>query len=504
MRTKNNLRFPALAALLLLLTIGQSLSASHFDSIFDNRVKNRFAESLLHKSALNQPYAYVPAEDGFFHRFPSFKEFGESFVEAFDIGSPRRALFSYRHPDLVADFNIYAGYESNIHEDDSYGFLYKGWEINAIALKKLQLHTDWYSGRFYGDPDLARTHLLLNSWNTTEDRTITTDNMRGEFAYVAEKTKLAIGRNTFRVGNSLSGSIILNDSTNDYGYLLGEFKLGDFSFALMHGSIMADSVKALTGSHFYDDKAYPDKFISLHQLNWQAGKNTELFLGESVIYGDRGMDVNYLLPNAFWRATEHNLKDRDNMMLYGGVNQRLPLDMLLYFQIAVDEFSYGKIFSSWWGNKYALQGGLELPLSFADFAVELSAVRPYTYAHYMNHTMYSHDGKGLGYPKGSNIVDLTLQANVPIKKYADWTCRLSLSRSGSEGSSWKDNYHDIFAGQIQTAEAHWFDGVVTDEITLQNSIYIPLMAHHRFLIGHEMKKNEELSHRAFAAWQFFY
>ncbi|HHV36939.1 MAG TPA: hypothetical protein GXX77_03795 [Candidatus Cloacimonetes bacterium] len=182
----------------------------------------------------------------------------------------------------------------------------------------------------------------------------------------------------------------------------------------------------------------------------------------------------------------------------------MPKDMLLYFQVAVDEFSYGKIFSSWWGNKYALQGGLELPLPYADLAMEITAVRPYTYAHYMNHTMYSHDGKALGYPKGSNIVDLTLQANVPIKNYVDWTCKLSLSRSGSEGSSWKDNYHDIFAGEIQTGEAHWFDGVITDEFTLQNSFYIPVMAHHRFLIGHEMKKSEELSHRGFAAWQFFY
>ncbi len=499
---KLNLRY--FAVILTLLIIAQSLSASGFDSIFDNRVKNRFAESLLHKSALNQSFEYVPAEDGFVHRFPSFREFGESFVEAFDIGSPRRALFSYRHPDLSADFNIYAGYESNLHEDDSYGFLYKGWEVNAIALKKLHLHTDWYNGRFYGDPELSGTNLLVNSWHKTDDRTITTDNMRGEFAYVDKKMKLAIGRNTFQVGNSLSGSVILSNLTNDYGYLLGEFKLGDFSFALMHGSLMADSVKTLTGSHYYDSKAYPDKFISLHQLNWQAGKNTEFFLGESVIYGDRGIDVNYLLPNAFWRATEHNLYDRDNMMLYGGLNQRLPKDMLLYFQVAVDEFSYGKIFSSWWGNKYALQGGLELPLPYADLAMEITAVRPYTYAHYMNHTMYSHDGKALGYPKGSNIVDLTLQANVPIKNYVDWTCKLSLSRSGSEGSSWKDNYHDIFAGEIQTGEAHWFDGVITDEFTLQNSFYIPVMAHHRFLIGHEMKKSKELSHRGFAAWQFFY
>ncbi len=499
---KLNLRY--FAVILTLLIIAQSLSASGFDSIFDNRVKNRFAESLLHKSALNQSFEYVPAEDGFVHRFPSFREFGESFVEAFDIGSPRRALFSYRHPDLSADFNIYAGYESNLHEDDSYGFLYKGWEVNAIALKKLHLHTDWYNGRFYGDPELSGTNMLVNSWHKTDDKTITTDNMRGEFAYVDKKMKLAIGRNTFQVGNSLSGSVILSNLTNDYGYLLGEFKLGDFSFALMHGSLMADSVKTLTGSHYYDSKAYPDKFISLHQLNWQAGKNTELFLGESVIYGDRGIDVNYLLPNAFWRATEHNLYDRDNMMLYGGLNQRLPKDMLLYFQVAVDEFSYGKIFSSWWGNKYALQGGLELPLPYADLAMEITAVRPYTYAHYMNHTMYSHDGKALGYPKGSNIVDLTLQANVPIKNYVDWTCKLSLSRSGSEGSSWKDNYHDIFAGEIQTGEAHWFDGVITDEFTLQNSFYIPVMAHHRFLIGHEMKKSKELSHRGFAAWQFFY
>lgn len=488
----------------MLLIPGRSLFASRFDSIFAPRVHNSFAQSLLQDNILEDEYIYVPADSGFSHPFASLRLFGDAFTEVFQPGTPKKALFSYRHPDLKADFNIYAGFEANYPKSGSYGFLYKGWTLNAIALDKLYLHTDWYNGAFGGNLSAAEDNILIDSWKKDGDTSIMIDNMRGEFAYEDAKAKIALGRGNFQAGNSLSGSIILSDYSNDYGYLLAEMKLGDFRFALMHASLVADSLLINPSLPYYNNQRYPDKFLSFHQLNWQAGANTELFLGETVVYGNRGIDLNYLLPNAFWRATEHNLGDRDNMMLFGGLNQALPKDALFYLQIAIDEFSYGKLFSSWWGNKYAIQSGISIPIAKAELSAEITAVRPYTYAHFMNHTMYSHDGRALGYPKGSNILDLTLQAKLPIPHYAELCTSLSLSRYGSEGRSWRDNYHDIFGGNIQDGEAHWFDGEITDEITIQNSLYIPIMAHHRFLFGHESKHAGSWNHRGFASWQIVF
>ncbi|HNQ44215.1 MAG TPA: hypothetical protein PKI59_07285, partial [Candidatus Cloacimonadota bacterium] len=433
----------------------------------------------------------------------------------FRSGDPKYSLIAYRHPKtgFKADFNILAGYEYTQLEEDNYGFLYKGWRISAQAGERLHLNANWYNGAFRGDLDAAQESPLIDGYYKRKASHIQLDNMTGELGYHHPSYTLALGRGRFQLGNTISSSIILSDQINDYAYLLAEGRAGSFTLSFLHGSLRADSTYNIYDNPSLNAKNYPDKYIALHQLNYTPNPIIDIFAGETVVYGHRSIDLNYLLPNSFWRAVEHNQGDRDNVLLYAGMNLSPTANLLLYAQAALDEFSYGKIFSNWWGNKYALQGGasftatdLALPQSPAPrITLEATAVRPFTYTHYLNHSMYSHDGRALGYAKGSNLLNLSLALNLAYRNYLSWDANLAWCRQGSFGSDWRQNYHDVFPGNlIDSGTAEWFEGERSDTISLHNTFRIPIMAHHRLIFGHNSEHTDTWQHRYFAGWQLVY
>lgn len=488
---------------LILITFSPLLLAAQLNgSAFQNRLHSQVRHSLLDANPNLSQHQYPFRAQGLTHPLESTAAFKAALKDAFLPGNPRHNLLSYRAPSLTADFSFLAGYEADYTKNGDYGFLYKGWRLNAKAGKHLRLDTFWYNGAFYQDLDAAETDALIDGYYKRFDDHIQLDNLNGEIGFYHDYGTIAIGRGRFQVGNTISGSIILNDQVNDYGYILAEGQVGAFRLSMLHGSLMADSTYSVYNNDYVDNRNYPQKYIALHQLSFFPSPKTELFAGETIVYGNRSLDLNYLLPNSFWRAVEHNLWDRDNVMIYAGFNHFWPKGTLLYAQFVLDEFSYSKIFSSWWGNKYAIQGGISLPTPYALLSLEATAVRPYTYAHFTNHTMYSHDKRGLGYPQGSNVLDLSFEANIPFKELFFWDTQLSYRKRGSKGNSWQENYHDTFAGEIDEATAHWFEGDSSNEYQIKSSLKMQLLAHHSFLMGIDSLKSPDWKHHVFAAWQF--
>ncbi len=482
-------------------------------SAFAQPVKSGFATSLLNYSEPAKADSISIYGNGLYHPFTCFGRFGDAFLDAFRPGRARHSLIGYQSPDrlLRAEFNILAGYEP-VYDESLSAFFYKGFQIESSLGRHWQLNTHWWNGMFFGSQTEAATNELIDGYNRSSSDRINLDNLSGDISYQARNLTLALGRGKFPLGNSFSGSIILNDQVNDYAYLMAEGRSGDFSLSFMHGSLMADSSYSIFSYPTLNSKNYPDKYLAVHQLGYHPSQKLSLFLGEVVIYGNRGVDLNYLLPNAFWRATEHNLWDRDNVMMFAGASYQALKPLFLYAQLALDEFSYGKLGTSWWGNKYALQGGAryELPFSlpqssFPELGLELTAVRPFTYTHYLNHTMYSHDGRCLGYPKGSNLVDVSVSLILPWEDILTWHSEASYTRQGSFGSAWNQNYLDIFPGDsLHDGTAEWFQGSISETVGVKSSLLFDLFAHHRFLAGFMSAKKDTWNSQVFAAWQFVY
>ncbi|MDD4805675.1 MAG: hypothetical protein PHO35_02670 [Candidatus Cloacimonetes bacterium] len=482
------------------------LNALMPDSDFIPEIYSKSSSSLLSGNPNYSPDFFQDSPPGLSHPFSSLDTFQNSLKEAFSWGEPHSNLISYRHTPSAfkADVQFLAGYEHNFIEDQDYDFLYKGWQLQAAAGEKLRLFTHWYNGSYFGDLDAAETDCLADGYLKRFGKRIQLDNLNGYLSYGTQNYSLALGRGRFQISPAISSSIILSDRVNDYSYLLAEGRAGAFKLSMLHGGLMADSTYSIYENGLLDSRNYPEKYIALHQLSYTPNPHWKLYLGESVVYGNRALDLNYLLPNSFWRAVEHNLWDRDNVLIYAGLTHRPKPSLLLYATAALDEFSYGRFFSNWWGNKYALQGGVSLSSPANESTLELTAIRPYTYGHFQNHTMYSHDGRSLGYEQGANLFNLSLENSLKLRDYLDWTALLSFTYQGSEGADWRLNYHEVFAEQIDDAQVKWFAGDLSRIYGVTNTLRFSLFAHHKILVGHRSIYDDEWDHRAFCAWQFIY
>lgn len=492
-------------------------------SAFNPRIRSRIRQSLMQDNDTYFQEDVTFGEDGLIHPFQSRAEFVESIADFFRVGTPRRAMCTYTLRDsslsLRSEMNFITGGDLFRHDDYSYSFVYKGIRFNTYFQKgNYRKHTNdyngfgmralWWNGGFWGDLDSVLTSPLVDSFYKDSGSRIDINNLTADIFYSHRNLTLALGRGRFALGNSISGSIILNDACNDYGYFLAEAFAGPFALSFMHGSLVPDSTLALYDNIEVNRKNYPDKYIAIHQISWEIPDKLHIFAGETIVYGNRNMDINYFLPHTFWRVTEHNQRDRDNVLIFAGGSVRLHPRIMLYGQALIDEWRIAELFGNWWGNKHALQGGINLRLSdpsprspeITQLTLELSAIRPWTYTHYLDYNKYSHDKRPLGHPRGANLLDLSAELNLPLTKTLRWDSHAAYTKQGSTGNHYSLNYLELIP-DIDATQTYWFDGIVTETLRFTNNLSYNGLAHHRFLLGLSSTRLDKWKHAVFASWQ---
>ncbi len=484
------------------------LGAVDFDSAFLPDVRSQILPSCLLEANPFLDAEPISGPVGLSHPFQSGAKFGDAVVDLFRDSPPRYAIMQYNFADnkvnLRSELNFVGGYDHRWEEDTNYGFLWKGVRFINRVNRHFYANALWWNGAFMNNRDAAEQYSpLINGYFTHTPTQTRIDKLNAELGYTDSHLNLSIGRGRAQIGNNISSSIVLSDQVNDYGQLRAEILLGAFGMSFLHGSLVADTTYSLSK---LADQGFVDKYLALHEVSWRLTRDLKVFGGELIIYGHRGVDINYFLPHTFWRVTEHNQHDRDNVLIYAGVEAQLSRRLNYWCTGAIDEMSYDKLLSSWWGNKWAVQSGFAYQHSEKSrVAVEITAVRPWTYTHYQNHTMYSHDGCPLGYQDGSNLVKGSLEISLPLPEKLSWTGRASFMRQGSEGSSWQQNYQDYFTPDIFfDAETKWFAGVRQDTFSWDHILKIGPFAHHNFYIGHSYKDSAKHKHKLFAGWQAWY
>jgi len=382
------------------------------------------------------------------------------------------------------DFSIISGFDYTSSQNKNYAFLYYGSRTSGYLLKRLFFIGNWWAGHFIGNRDFASSSPLIDSWTQTSDDVIHLDNVSGKISYRGKGNfwSLSLGRSKYEIGNNIGGSIILNDACNDYGYLSNKFDFKNFSISFLHATLIPDSTSE------FSDKKFSDKYLVVHKFTWKSHRKIELFCGEEVIYANRSIDASYLLPHTFFRATEHNLRDRDNVLIFAGMNWRMFPENLVYLNFIFDELSKSKIFTNWWGNKYAIQLGNSFNfLSKSRFTLEITAIRPWIYTHYIMENKFSHDGIGLGFPDGSNLVQFASELNWQLRKNLYFDIHADFTKQGSVGNNFLINY-DSRPGD----EAKWLEGDVSEIYRTKAVLSWKPLAHHRLKIGVEAEKKSEI------------
>ena len=421
---------------------------------------------------------------------------------------PGNSINNYNLPfNSYLYFKLFTGaeYFSNSTRNTNYSYVYYGTKLFADINNTLYIDSFWWTGHFDGDEEFFRTSPIMDSWSQhpNEDEQISVDNASGKIVYKKKYVYLSIGRGKHIIGNNIGGSIILNDACNDYGYFSGKLDFKKFSISMMHGTLVPDSTNVdHIGEPIYKD--YNDKYLVIKKLDWKPSIHLHFYAGEEVVYGGRSIDPSYLLPQTFLRATEHNLQDRDNVLVFGGVNFIPFSQNTFYANFILDELSRSKIFTDWWGNKYAIQVGNSYLFNSKNnsrITFEFTAVRPWLYTHKILHNKYSHDGIGLGFPDGSNLIQFSSELNYKLLSCLTGNIHSSYTKQGSLGNDFSINYE---TRPDDTAD--WLEGDKTEKIEVRTIFKWQPLTHHRLLFGHSAYKIDEndIEHQLNISYQASY
>jgi hypothetical protein len=220
--------------------------------------------------------------------------------------------------------------------------------------------------------------------------------------------EVELGKNNNRWGPGRTGALALSDYATSYDQIKLSAKFWKARFTYVHGFLR--QYPPLTDREYMVNgvtrKIFSNKFLAAHRLEVRPWRWLQVGLHETVIYGERNVELAYLNPINFYRSAEHFLGDRDNAMMGMDVELRPRRDVRLYAELLLDDFSVSRIGDDWYGNKTAWLAGAHLtnPLHIArsDFRFEYVRLEPYLYTHTFPINVYKNYGSELGHWAGPN------------------------------------------------------------------------------------------------------
>ena len=148
------------------------------------------------------------------------------------------------------------------------------------------------------------------------------------------------------------------------------------------------------------------KYVAAHRLDVKLLRGLYVGASESVIYGNRDVELAYLNPLMLYHIAEHHLGDKDNNALtVDATFTRIP-KVTLYGEWFIDDMTSTASWKNYFGNKFAwVVGGLWVDpfnISNVDLRLEYGRISPYVYSHGDSINIYTHYDKIIGHWLGPN------------------------------------------------------------------------------------------------------
>jgi len=339
-----------------------------------------------------------------------------------DNQKPVLKHFYKKKPDFFhvdkPDFNLHinpvlsigAGQDSQL--DDAMFVNTRGVEVRGVIDQKLGFYT-FLSENQALLPSQAMDYIAQNGvvphegfWKRFKDGPgVDFFQARGYIAFNATRhLNLQFGYDRFFIGNGYR-SLILSDFAPPSLFLRGNLKIWKLNYVFQTNRVVARKTEI----------PYPTKYISTHHLSVNIGKKLNIGVFESVIFGvtdSSSFDPNYLNPIIFFRAIEQQNGSADNVLLGADFKWNVARSVQFYGQFVFDEFLLDNLRegTGWWGNKFALQGGVKyidaLGVSNLDLQAEMNVVKPYTYSHFTQYGSYTSFQQPMAHPLGANFKEV--------------------------------------------------------------------------------------------------
>jgi hypothetical protein len=485
------------------LFLGFDIYAVDFLNISWNepRVKSKYSRFILENKLSEAEIIRLEERENDY----AWKNLYGNFSKLFSNDKSNIIHHNFTKSNSTFDLSFYAGFDYlKGNEEDFYYYNYAvllSGKING----NLSYYANWYMGKINESNDLSNNWILADTWKQPSGDGFYLDNMTAKINYSSRIGDFSIGRGKFEIGSNISGSIILNDQTNDYGYFSHKIELDNFEVSFLHATLIADSTHAEMGIDdlYYANKKIEEKHLVMHILKWEPTEKLLISAGEQVIYGGREIDISYLLPHTFMRVTEHNLYNRDNVLIFANLDYKISKSNSFYTNFIFDELSKSKLFTNWWANKWAFQIGNVQKIGFRDsrLVLEFVAVRPWMYTHNVLTNKFSHEDRCLGYSSGSNIIKYSAELNIDLHNNYAIDFQSAYSRQGSLGNNFTINYDSR-----PSDEADWLDGDITDKYYIGAVLTARLNIHNKLKIGYsyEQIRGEDAENQISISYQLIY
>ena len=360
--------------------------------------------------------------------------------------------------DLHLNPVLYAGYgKDNLQEEPLY-INTRGFELRSTIDERIGIYTFVIENQmrlpFYVQQQLNPYRVIPHEglWKRFKTNGADFLQARGYLSFRATKhIDVQFGHDRTFIGNGYR-SLILSDWSPPALFLRTNLKIWKINYIYQLSRLNADILTSPAGTLIKG--RYPQKFFAFHQASMNLGKKVNVSVFESVIFSpeDPGttdyFDLGYLNPVIFYRSVEQQFGSPDNVILGTDFKWLVTKGLSVYGQFTLDEFVLSKLLAGdgWWGNKFAVQGGLKATDLFGilnlDLQLEGNIARPYTYSQSGKYLSYAHYRQPLAHPLGANFTE-----GVGILRYQP-VPGLVLTAKGILYKTGKDGENENWGGDI--------------------------------------------------------
>lgn len=210
--------------------------------------------------------------------------------------------------------------------------------------------------------------------------------------------RLEAGRDEFDWGPAYHGGVTVTQNAPPADLVRLGVRFKRFKFSYMHAWLRTP---------------LGPKYLAAHRLDVTLLRGLYVGASETVVYGNRSVELAYLNPLMLYHVAEHHLGDLDNNGLsVDATFTRIP-NVTLYAEWFIDDMTSTASWRHYFGNKFAwVVGGLwadPFNLRNLDLRLEYSRISPYVYAHNDSINIYTHYDKIIGHWLGPNSDTIFLE-----------------------------------------------------------------------------------------------
>jgi hypothetical protein len=266
------------------------------------------------------------------------------------------------------------------------------------------------------------------------------------------KLQFQLGRNEINWGPGVRGSLAISKNMPATDMIRFRVNFQNLQFTSIH-AFLSNPLGA--------------KYLAAHRLDIAIFPSIHIGATETVVYGQRDIELAYINPIMPYHIAEHHLGDQDNNNLSFDVTLTAFSSVKLYGEYFIDDMTSTQNLLKYYGNKFAFLFGLHWvdPLSFDNMGLrcEYTRIEPFVYSHRDSINIYTHYDKTIGHWLGPNADNLYLQLTYQATRDLEIECFGERIRNGKGTAS-------TFSEPVYGSRKYFLGGIVEKQYLLGLSI----------------------------------